>query len=412
MIDELIELPLKSYAIIFSTQALSLIGSKLVEFSLIWWLTSISRSATVLAIASIMAVIPKVMIGPISGAYIDRWNRRIVMIIADAIVAFVTLGLVLLYISDLIHIWHVYIGIFLRSLLGTFQWTAMQASTSIMIPNKNLSQVAGLNQSLNAIATIASPPLGALLLSLMPIQNILFIDIGTAPFAIIPLFLITIPKITHSKEELKQSLLFRIREGMRFLWDWKGLRWIIIIAMIINFLTIPAFSLLPIHVKEFFNKGVIELAYLETSYGIGIILGGFALSLRGGFKRRVLTALFALTSTGIGLIIFGFTPANLFIIAIASLFLSVFTYTIANGIIFAILQSIVPLEIQGRVFTLLISLSAGAAPLGLLISGPIADTFGVSFWYVIAGVLILISSITSLFIPTIRYIEKNALLNE
>ncbi len=412
MKDELIELPLKRYAIIFGTQALSLIGSKLVQFSLIWWLTSISHSATVLAIASIMTVLPKVLIGPISGAYIDRWNRKIIMIVADAIVAFITIGLVLLYVSNLIHIWHVYLGIFLRSLLDTFQWTAMQAATSIMIPNKNLSQVAGLNQSLNAISNIIAPPLGALLLSFMPIQNILVIDIGTAPFAIVPLFLITLPKLTHSKEELKQSLLFRIREGIRFLWNWKGLRWIIIIAMIINFLTIPAFSLLPIHVKEFFNKGVIELAYLETSYGMGIILGGFTLGIKGGFKRRVVTALFALGLTGFGLILFGLTPSNLFIMAIASLFLSVFTYTITNGIIFAILQSIVPPEIQGRVFTLLVSLSTGVAPLGLIISGPIADTFGVSFWYVLAGILILASSAASLFIPAIRYIEKNALLKE
>ena len=406
MKKELSNLPLRKYVILFGTQTLSLIGSKLVDFSLIWWLTSVSRSATVLAIASIMAVLPQVLIGPFTGAYIDRWNRRIVMIVADSIIALITFVLVLLYFVNTINVWYIYFGIFFRSLLGTFQWTAMQAATSLMVPDRNLSRVAGLNQSLNALANIIAPPLGALLLSLMPIQNVLLIDIGTAPFAIIPLFLISIPKLIHSKRELKQSVLLRIREGMRFLWEWKGIRWIIIIAMLVNFLTIPAISLLPIHVKEFFNKGIIELAYLETAYGIGIILGGFALGVRGGFKRRVLTALVALASTGIGLIIFGFTPTNLFIIAIVSLFFSVFMYTIANGIIFAILQSIVPPEIQGRVFSLLLSLSTGVAPLGLAISGPIADTFGVSFWYILGGVLILLSSAVSFFIPTIRYIEK------
>jgi len=139
---------------------------------------------------------------------------------------------------------------------------------------------------------------------------------------------------------------------------------------------------------------------------MGIILGGFALGLRGGFKRRVITALAALALTGTGLIVFGFTPDNLFPMAIGSLFLTVFMYTIANGIIFATIQSVVPPEIQGRIFTLLLSLSTGVAPLGLVISGPIADRFGVGFWYVIGGVLILVASITSFFIPTIRHIEE------
>jgi len=406
--EEQTDLPLRGFAIIFGSQTVSLIGSKLVQFSLIWWLTSITRSATVLAIASTMVLLPQVFIGPLSGVYIDRWNRRIVMIVADAIVALITLVIALLYISNLIHIWHIYLGIFFRSILGTFQLTAMQASTSLMISDRNLSRVAGLNQSLNAVANIVAPPLGALLLTLMPIQNVLAVDIMTAPLAIIPLLLVTIPKLTHSKKEMDQSVLFRMKEGMRFLWNWEGLRWILVIAIMINFLTIPAFSLLPIHVKEFFNKGVIELAWLETTYGIGIIIGGFVLGIRGGFKRRVPMALLALASTGIGLIVFGFTPADLLIMAIASLFLTVFMYTIANGIIFAILQSIVPSKMQGRVFTLLISISTSVAPLGLIISGPIADTFGVGFWYVVGGLLILLSSIVSFFIPTIRHIEENA----
>lgn len=106
------KLPLRSFAIIFGSQSLSLIGSKLVQFSLVWWLTSVSHSATVLAFGSIMAILPQVFIGPLTGVYIDRWNRRIVMIVGDAIIALITLVLALLYIFNLIQIWHIYFGIF------------------------------------------------------------------------------------------------------------------------------------------------------------------------------------------------------------------------------------------------------------------------------------------------------------
>jgi len=371
---------LRGFLIIFSGQSISIVGSNLVQFALVWWLTTTSGSAVVLAFASIMALLPQVFIGPFAGAYVDRWNRRIVMIIADAFIAAVTFALFLFYAFNLVQIWHIYMLLFFRSLASTFHWAAMQASTSLMVPKKQLSRVSGLNQSLNALANIVAPPLGALLLAFVPIQNILAIDISTAAIAIVPLLFISVPQPADLENLNSRSLLSEMKEGTRFVWNWRGLRTVTTLAMMINFLVYPAFSLLPIHVTRFFNGGAIELAWLQSSYSIGLILGGFTLSIWGGNKKRVVTALVALAFNGLGLLIFGVTPANILLLAIGSIFFSGFMNTIVNGTIFALLQAEVPPEKQGRVFTLILSLSTATSLIGLALAGPIAELINVGCW--------------------------------
>ncbi|MCW3977439.1 MAG: MFS transporter [Candidatus Bathyarchaeota archaeon] len=393
---------LREFFIIFSGQSLSIVGSNLVQFALVWWLTSTTGSAVVLAFASIMALLPQVFIGPFAGAYVDRWNRRIVMIIADAFIAAVTFALFLLYAFNSVQIWHIYLLIFFRSLAGAFHWAAMQASTSLMVPQKQLSRVAGLNQSLNALANIVAPPLGALLLAFMPIQNILAIDMSTAAIAITPLLFILVPQPANNRDTDQRSLLSEMKEGIRFAWNWKGLRTVTLLAMMINFLVYPAFSLLPIHVTRFFNGGAIELAWLQSSYSIGLILGGITLSVWGGNNKRVITALTALAFNGLGLLIFGATPASILLLAIGSIFFSGLMNTIVNGTIFALLQAEVPAEKQGRVFTLILSLSTGMALIGLALAGPIAEMINVGFWYLAGGIVIVLTSVASFSLPTIR----------
>ena len=135
------------------------------QFALVWWLTETTGSATVLAFASIVAVLPRVFLGPIAGALVDRWNRRLVMMVADSVIALAVVVLAVLYALDAVQIWHIYLLMFIRAAGGAFHWPAMQASTTLMVPERHLSRVAGLNQTLNGVANILSPPLGALLFS-------------------------------------------------------------------------------------------------------------------------------------------------------------------------------------------------------------------------------------------------------
>jgi DHA3 family macrolide efflux protein-like MFS transporter len=172
---------------IWTGQALSLFGSALVQFALIWWLTQESGSATVLAIATLVGMLPQIVIGPFAGALVDRWNRRIIMIAADAMIAIFTLLLAYLFATGTIQIWHVYAIMAIRSLGGAFHFPAMAASTPLMVPDEQLTRINGLNQALQGVNSLVAPPAGALLISILPTQGILMIDVGTAMLAILPL---------------------------------------------------------------------------------------------------------------------------------------------------------------------------------------------------------------------------------
>lgn len=396
---------------IWGGQAISILGSNLVQFALIWWLTKQTGSATVLAIAAIVGLLPMILITPFSGAIVDRGNRRVIMILADGIVAAATLVLVFLFLTDVIQIWHIYLMMFIRAGAGGFHWSAMQASTSLMVPKKHLSRVQGINQMLNGGMNIISAPLGALMLELFSIQGILVIDVGTAILAITPLLFISIPQLerdsVHKDNNGKTTVWQDFRSGLRYMWSWPGLMMVAVMATLINLVLTPAFSLLPILVTKHFNGQAIQLATMESSWGIGIVLGGLALGAWGGFHRKIMTALVGLIGIGLGTLVIGFVPPTAFLFAVGVMFLTGIFNPITNGPIFAILQDVVAPDMQGRVFSLLISFSSAMSPLGLVIAGPLADKFGVQTWFIIGGILTTLMGIGGLFIPAIMNIEGN-----
>jgi DHA3 family macrolide efflux protein-like MFS transporter len=161
-------------------------------------------------------------------------------------------------------------------------------------------------------------------------------------------------------------------------------------------------------VTDHFGGGAIELASLQSAGGVGMIVGGLVLGVWGGFKNRVVTAFSALIVGGIFILLFGFVPGSMFLLAITAFFLFSTTNSMANGTFFAAMQASIPPEMQGRVFTLLMSFSAAMAPLGLAIAGPVADLIGVRTWFVIGGVSLSLMGVSGFFIPAIMNLERDA----
>ena len=184
----------RSFFTIWTGQAVSLLGSSLVQFALVWWITNTTGSATLLATATMVGMLPAVILGPFAGALVDRWNRKWVMMIADSGIALVSLWLAWMFLIGQAQIWQVFIVLALRSLGGAFHWPAMQASTSLMVPDKQLARIAGINQVLFGLMNIIAPPLGALLLALLPMGGILMIDVGTAAVAVLMLSVVFVPQ--------------------------------------------------------------------------------------------------------------------------------------------------------------------------------------------------------------------------
>ncbi len=402
----------RKFFTIWGGQSVSLLGSSLVQFALVWWLTSTTGSATVLATASLAGILPQVIVGPFAGALVDRWNRRLVMIVADALIALSTLGLIVLYMLGHMEVWHIYVVMFWRSALGAFHWTAMQASTSLMVPHAQLSRVAGLNQMLQGAMGIIAPPLGALLMAVLPLHLILSIDIVTASVAVLPLLFIGIPQPDRSHElahpdAAPPSMLADMRAGLRYVRHWPGLLMILVLAMILNFVISPAFSLMPILVTKHFGGGALQLGTLQSAWAIGIVVGGLVLGAWGGFKKRAVTSMLGIMGMGIGILGIAAAPSNLLGLAVAGMLFGGFMNPMANGPLFAMLQTIVAPEMQGRIMSLVGSGSAAMMPLSLLVAGPIADRVGVRVWYVAAGITCVFMGLLALNIPAIMNAEHN-----
>lgn len=402
---------LRPFLVLWTGQAVSLLGSQLVQFALIWWLTQETGSATVLAMASLVGLLPQVVLGPFVGVLVDRWNRRLTMLLADSLVAAATLVLAYLFSTGAVEIWHIYLLLFVRALGGAFHWPAMMASTSLMVPDEQLTRIQGLNQMLNGGMNIAAAPLGALLLALLPLQGILAIDVATALFAIVPLLFIHVPQPQKQDENglekapAARSYWTDLRAGLRYVLDRPALIILMSMAMLVNLVLTPAFSFMPLLVTNHFAGTAWHLGAIDAAAGIGMLAGGLVLSFWGGFKRRVLTTLMGLFFLGLSLVLLGLVPANLFFLAIAVAVLAGFMIPLIDGPLIAILQAIVAPEVQGRVFTLLGSLSKAMTPLGLIIAGPVADLIGVRSWFIMGGLVTSGLAVASLLIPQLLHIE-------
>jgi DHA3 family macrolide efflux protein-like MFS transporter len=399
------------------------LGSQIVQFALIWWLTQETGSATVLAVASLVGLLPQVLLGPFVGVLVDRWPRRWIMFFADTAVALASILLAFLFWQGTVQIWHVFALMFIRSLGGAFHWPAMQSSTALMVPREMLAKVQGWNQMLQGGLNIISAPLAAMLLAALPMTAIMGLDVLTALFAIVPLLFIAVPQpkkppvldtaVTNtavfdavaSEAVAKPSYWDELRMGLRYVGAWPAMLMLMGMAMLINFLLTPTGALQPLLVTEVFGGEAIQLGLLQAAFGIGIVLGGLLLGVWGGFKKRIHTSLLGLFGLGSGILLMGITPPTMFWLVLVGGLLAGGMMSLTNGPIMAIFQTTIDPAMQGRVLTLMNSAAMAMSPLSLIVAGPFADRFGVQSWYVAGGLLTLAVAFSGLFNRPVLAIE-------
>lgn len=390
---------------IWTGQALSLMGSELVGFALIWWLTTKTGSGITLAMATIVTYLPIIVLGPFAGTLVDRWNRRGIMLTADGAIAFFTILMGYLYWRGTAQVWHVYVILFLRMLGTCFHLPAMRASTSLMVPKAYLARVGGMNETLSGAITIVASPLAAWLLNVLPIQGVLAVDVATMLIAIATLFLVRIPQPEVVLEK-RMSFIHSVVEGARYFSSQRGLVLMTVTDALRRFVTLPPFIMLPLLVTRHFTGGALELGGLNFAYGIGCVLGGLILSIWGGFKRRVMTALIGLLGYGLSMFAMGVTPADGYWVAFGGYLGVGITLVIYNGSVVAFLQSYVPSNKQGRVFSLKRGIEKIIVPLGLLVSGPLADViFDVRPLFIAGGIACLLCGIAWVSTPVVMRLE-------
>ncbi len=377
----------KQFAVIYAGQAFSLLGSAAVQFAVIWWLTIRTESAVTLTLASVVSVLPTLLIGPFAGVWIDRYNRRTIMIAADGLVAFSSaiLGAAFL-LQDAPPVWLVYAVLFLRGIGNTFHGPAMQAAIPLLAPPEMLTKLGGWGNLIASFSTMLGPVLGAALMGLVPLAGIMLVDILGAAFAIACLLFVTIPDLPQTAQQ--PDFREDFQQGLAAIRDNKPLRAALLPLLLCSVLYMPLGALFPLLVRmhflgEAWHNGVVELVF-----SAGLMASSLVMGIWGGMRRRFLMISLAIGLLGVTAFISGALPQSAFWVFVACCFFMGASGTFFNVPLMAYIQESTPPEVLGKVFSLLMSALSLAMPVGLLFAGPIADAVGPERWFFWSGAAI------------------------
>lgn len=400
----------KRYWFIFSGQAFSIIGSALTQFVLMWWIADTTGSVSALAFAGTVALLPQALLSPVGGVFADRYSRRLIMILADLISAVCIAVLMLLFLTDYIELWHIYLMMGIRGAMQAFQSPAVEASTAMLVPESFISRAAGLNQILMGASLVASAPLGALAVSIMPFGWALSIDLFTALLGIAPLFFFTIPQFRKegNNAHLIKNIISELKEGVTMVWKHQGLKRLFLLLGGIVLVIMPTFTFVPLLVKEYFKGGIYEVGLMEALAGAGMVAGGVLVTIIAP-KRKMIWILAGLGLSCFAISLTALVPANLFWLAAFFWMISSIAFIFANAPLTALLQTIIPNQIQGRVLSLLNMIMGLAAPVGLLIANPLGEWIGLRWLFILVGFLGGLVAFYGFASRRLKNIEKNGI---
>ena len=398
----------RSYLSFWSGQLVSLLGSSIASFVIIWWITLKTQSALYLSLASLVGFAPIVILSPFTGVLVDRWSRRALIGVADFLQALATIALILLFSLGIVSIWQVLVLLALRGIFQAFHNPAVSAIVPLMIPRDKLSRMNGLNFLLHGAVTLVGPVTAAILLEVWNIGQILWIDAATFVVAVVPLLIIKIPSVRKGQEKNsgKPSFKEEFREGLAFIKKARGFLTFVMLATALNLLLTPLSTLLPYYVKfEHFGEAP-DLAFVMAFFQGGVLAGGVLMSVMKGFRKKMVATIFSICIIFLGYALVAFTPTGLFwFMAIGGLIMA-FCIPVTNVSIQTIMQTVVPMKIYGRVTSVTGALASAASPFGMILSGAIVEFTRTADLFLGCAALGILISTVSWFFTDIKYVEE------
>ncbi len=359
---------MQTFFVVWIGQLVSVVGSNLTGFGLAVWMYLETDSVTLLALIMLASTLPGIVIGPFAGALVDRFDRRKVMLISDATAGFATLVVAVLFFTDALELWHIYVMATIGSVANAFQEPAYTASVPLLVPKKHLGRANGLVQMGQAIGTLVAPVLAGLLVATTGLWGVLLADGATFVVAVTTLALVRIPRPLAARD-LAGGLWGQVVEGWQWLRARSGLFGFMLVAAGVNFLLgFMSVLFIPLYLS-FTNEVVLGTAM--SVLGVGMLVGSLAMGIWGGPKRRVNGMLVGIGLGGLLVATMG-VDDSVFIVTAAG-FVLMATVGIVNGTSQALWQIKVPPEIQGRTFSVRRMLAQFAIPVAYLAAGPLAD---------------------------------------
>ena len=386
----------KNIALFLTGQAVSLIGSSLVSYAIMWHVTLKTGSGTMLMVFTIAIMLPTFFISPFGGVWADNYNRKNLIMLSDGFIAAVTLVIAICYSMGIESLGFLLSCSVARSLGQGVQMPAINSLIPQIVPKEHLLRVNGINSTIMSVSMLGTPALAGAILTFFPIQTILFIDVVTAAVGISILLVfvkVPDPKRKDSAEEgggepEKPSVLADLKEGIGYIRGHTFLLRFFIIVACFTFLLAPAALLTPLQVIRNFGSDVWRLTFIEIAFSIGMLAGGVLMSTWGGFKNRTFSVaasfiLMAGMSVGLG-VTRVFTLYCIFMAVIG------LTASTSNTPALTILQQKIDPDYMGRVVSIMTMITSVVMPLGTVVFGPLSDRFSLNWIIIITGGLIAV----------------------
>jgi len=394
------------FLLVWGGSAISIFTSAIMQMALIWHLAIATESALILSIASIAGFLPMTLLSSFAGAWVDRYSRKLIIIVSDMYLAVVALGLVIFTLFAEPPVWVILVVLFLRSIGTAFHTPAISAVTPSIVPETHLTKCAGYTQSLQTLGFIAGTSIAAVLYPLWGISGMVALDIAGAVLAGVAVMVVKIPSLQKTEQQEKQGIILEVKESFGIFKTHKGLFALLWIAVVFTFFFAPINVLFPLMSMGYFGGTTVHASIAEITFAGGMMLGGVVLGLWGGFKNRGITMCSSIALMGIAIAGAGVLPATGFFVFAGLSLLMGLSAPFYTGPHVALMQEKLPLEHLGRIFGFYGSLMSASMLLGLVTTGLTADVVGVNVWFLASGVAISILAIIAIATPSIRNIEK------
>lgn len=382
----------KNIVLFLSSQTISLFGSSLVQYAIMWYITLTTESGVMMTLYIICGFIPTFLLSPVAGVWADRYNRKMLIIIADGLIAIATLILAILFLMGFDAIWLLFVMAAIRAFGTGIQTPAVGAILPQIVPKDKLTKVNGANGSIQAVIMFVSPMASAALFAMTSIEIIFFIDVITAAIAIVTLLAFVKISVHEKAAEKQTTSYFRdFKEGLQYVNNHDFLKKFFLFFAFFFVLMAPAAFLTPLQVARSFGDDLWRLTAIEIAFSIGMMAGGGMIAAWGGFQNKVKTMTFASLIMGACTIALGIVP----IFWIYLVFMALFgvAMPIFNTPTTVILQEKIEEDFLGRVFGVMGMISTSMMPIGMLIFGPIADMIKIEWLLVGTGIFIIILAV-------------------
>lgn len=420
---------LRTFYILIATQVFSLIGSQMTSLAIGIKVFKDTDQATPLAMVAFFAAVPRILSASLAGVLADRWDRRYVMMIADAGQAVGTLLLLISFASGAFELWHLYVVAFIQAVFGIFQEPAFQASVTMLVPDDHRDRANAIQQLTGPASGIVAPVMAGLLFAAIGATGVMAIDLITFLVAMLVVFLVHIPRPEQTDEgrAMRQDRIWKeALVGLRFLSQRRPLFYQVLYVTLVNFLITGAMVLNTPYILRLHDSEPL-LGTLMGAFSAGAIVGGVIMSAWGGTRPRIHTIMPGIIATALGLTFYGLSRHPLLMGVM--FFGMALPLPMVNASFMSIMQVKVPPDLQGRVFSALTQMSMLLTPLAFLLAGPLADqvvepAIGTGGWSVVeplvgshagagiglimfgAGSLIALLSIAVYLVPVFRNMES------